>query len=173
MEDDSTNSDEQNATKGSTPESGSTALPEPRSGGDPAEVRHDEAARNPNIPSNYSSDGSEATEQSLTVAQGASWDAGIPPPYIFYAYSEEDRQHWINWNNAGTVDESKRLDKFTEAAIANSKFQQWVAAGSVYVLLAFSGVSAFYLQDRIMTGIFLGLPAVKLILGMFNKDKGD
>lgn len=72
---------------------------------------------------------------------GSSWSGMLPPPDEFKSYPEWVQEKMVAWNDAQTIDESKRLDQLVEAKVKDSRRSDWISF-AVYVLFivgAFAG----------------------------------
>lgn len=71
------------------------------------------------------------------------------------------------WNDAFTIDESKRQDKLVEAEIDQARKGMWVSASLFAIALLLSFVSYFLTQSPWAFG-FLTVPVASIIANLFD-----
>lgn len=110
---------------------------------------------------------SEALIQFLG-SENYSWHGLLPPPEHFKQYSPQVQGKMVAWNDARILDESKRLDKLTDAQIANSKnLTGWAVLLTVlFTLLA--AIAGFMYENTVLAALFLGVPALSTVVSMIN-----
>jgi hypothetical protein len=83
----------------------------------------------------------------------------LPPPDDFLRYPVDVQQRMMAWNDADTVDESKRQDRLVDAEIDQARVGRWIALG----LTAFCFIVAvvfFALGNDVAGFAFLGAPVI-------------
>ncbi|HAM14584.1 MAG TPA: hypothetical protein DCP91_01695 [Eggerthellaceae bacterium] len=102
-----------------------------------------------------------------------SWEGLLPAPESFNQYSGKAQDHIIAWNDAQILDESKRLDKLTDAAISSSKASLYTSfvINLVFAVLSFV---AFAATDGNPASFgFLAVPGVSVIFNIWRSRKDD
>jgi hypothetical protein len=105
-------------------------------------------------------------EQVLLTLQ-KHWSGMLPEPEVFAQYPPEVQKRMMRWNDAWTIDESRRQDLIVDASVTTSKRGQVMAVSlcSVLVLLAFV---LFLRGNNVGGGLMLGAP-VMVFLGVLVK----
>lgn len=110
---------------------------------------------------------SEALIQFLG-SENYSWHGLLPPPEHFKQYSPQFQGKMVAWNDARILDESKRLDKLTDAQIANSKnLTSWAVLLTVLFTIL-TAIAGFVYENTVLAALFLGVPALSTVVSMIN-----
>lgn len=110
---------------------------------------------------------SEALIQFLG-SENYSWHGLLPPPEHFKQYSPQVQGKMVAWNDARILDESKRLDKLTDAQIANSKNLTGWAVLLTVLFTILAAIAGFKYENTVLAALFLGVPALSTVVSMIN-----
>lgn len=95
------------------------------------------------------------------------WSGMLPEPDMFAQYPPEVQERMMRWNDAWTIDESRRQDLIVGASVTTSKRGQ-VMAVALCAVLAVLAFTLFLRGNNVGGGIMLGAP-VMIFLGVLVK----
>lgn len=104
----------------------------------------------------------------LLASENYSWHGLLPPPEDFKQYSPQVQGQMVAWNDARILDESKRLDKLTDAQIANSKNLTGWAVLLTILFTIMAAIAGFKYENTVLAALFLGVPALSTVVSMIN-----
>lgn len=91
----------------------------------------------------------------------------LPIADRFYEYTPEDRERICRWNDAWTIDESKRQDRLVDNEIRQSR----VGTILTFVLMVFFGVltlCSFLITGNVASFGFLAVPVLNVLGNMMK-----
>lgn len=125
----------------------------------------------------------DAVEQELTLADAKtlqqavsiltgldvsdSWSGMLPRPKYFAEYPVAVQERICRWNDAFTIDESKRQDKLVDSEIAQARQSLWISAVLFAGSLVMSFI-AFILTQSPWSFGFLAVPVMSVIGNMLE-----
>lgn len=74
----------------------------------------------------------------------------------------------VAWNDARILDESKQLDKLTDAQIDNSKKLTGWAVFLTILFTIMAAIAGFKYENTVLAALFLGVPALSTVVSMIN-----
>ena len=95
----------------------------------------------------------------------------LPSPESFNQYSDAAKEHIIAWNDAQIIDESKRLDKLTDAVISNRKMSLVTSFIINLVFVVFTFVSFIVTNGNPASFGFLAVPGVSVVFNIWRDSK--
>lgn len=104
----------------------------------------------------------------LLASENYSWHGLLPPPEHFKQYSPQVQGKMVAWNDARILDESKRLDKLTDAQISNSKNLTGWAVFLTVLFTILAAIAGFKYENTVLAALFLGVPALSTVVSMIN-----
>ncbi|WP_071129772.1 hypothetical protein [Varibaculum massiliense] len=104
----------------------------------------------------------------LLASENYSWRGLLPPPEHFKQYSPQVQGKMVAWNDARILDESKRLDKLTDAQIENSKNLTGWAVFLTILFTIMAAIAGFKYENTVLAALFLGVPALSTVVSMIN-----
>lgn len=93
-----------------------------------------------------------------TIAMGSSYSGALPPAPMFNEYDERTQERMMRWNDAFTVDESRRQDRLVEAEIEQARKGPARSMTITILSMALAAVSVFVFENTVAAGIFLSAP---------------
>lgn len=99
-----------------------------------------------------------------------SWSGLLPDPDSFDAYPEWVQRRMTDWNDAKIIDESKRLDKITDAAIANIKLES-ILTFAINALFAMTAFLAFVITENAASFGLLSVPGITIAVNLWKSRK--
>lgn len=112
------------------------------------------------------------SDAELSIAYFSQWSGLLPSPDVFDQYPEETKASIISWNNALIIDESRRADKLTDAAISQSRAELYLNF-AVNVVFTVSSLVAFVATGDAASFGFLAIPAVTVAVNIYRRKKED
>lgn len=103
----------------------------------------------------------------VELGVGESWSGMLPKPQYFKEYPKEVQERMCRWNDADTVDESKRQDALVEGELKQANRGQLISAGIFLVALLLS-CACFLVTRSPWSFGFLALPVVTVIGNMLE-----
>ncbi|MEG2934118.1 MAG: hypothetical protein RR842_11095 [Gordonibacter sp.] len=101
------------------------------------------------------------------------WSGLLPDPASFEKYPEWVQHKMTDWNDAKIIDESKRLDKIAEAAIADIKLET-VLTFAINAIFAFTAFFAFIITNNAASFGLLSVPGITIAVNLWrNRQKDD
>lgn len=100
------------------------------------------------------------------------WSGELPAPESFLKYPEYAQRAMVSWNDARTIEESKRLDRIVDASIKSVTREQWLtfALNFVFSVLTFA---AFVTTGSWVSFGFMAVPAITIAVNFKNSKKKD
>ena len=90
------------------------------------------------------------------------WSGMLPSPRDFNAYDPETRERMCRWNDAFTIDESRRQDKLVESEISQQNRGAWMTFILLVLFLAAS-FAAFIITRSVNSFWLLSVPALNIV----------
>ncbi|MCI1902033.1 MAG: hypothetical protein LKI93_04810 [Bifidobacteriaceae bacterium] len=111
--------------------------------------------------------GSEKVNAVLELLAGASesYSGMLPRPEDFKKYPKEVQERMCRWNDAFTIDESRRQDSLVENEISQSHTSMWITSVLFLVTLVLSFI-AFLVTSSPWSFGFLAVPVVSMIVNL-------
>lgn len=106
-----------------------------------------------------------AITEVMAMGEDESWSGMLPMPAYFNAYPKDVQERMCRWNDAATIDESKRQDRLVDNEIAQSRQSMWISAGLFAMAMVLSLVCFIHTRDAWSFG-FLAVPVVSMIGNM-------
>ena len=97
----------------------------------------------------------------------ASYSGMLPPPEIFYKFSEADRERICRWNDASTIDESMRQDRLADAQVRLAE-KGMVLTMRLTVLFALLSFVLFLVTSRIESFLLLSIPVANVLTALLK-----
>lgn len=110
-------------------------------------------------------------EESQLALVMKSWEGLLPAPESFNQYPEVAQEHIIAWNDAQIIDESKRLDKLTDAVISNRRASLMTSFIINLVFVASTFVSFVVTNGNLASFGFLAVPGVSVVFNIWRDRK--
>lgn len=104
-----------------------------------------------------------AIEEISSRIVGEAWVGALPHPDVFRQYDKDVQERMLQWNDAGTTDESRRQDKLVDAQIEQAKTGQGAAIFFLAMCIIASCVSFFVFKNNIAGLAFFSLPLLGVI----------
>ncbi|KFI65745.1 hypothetical protein [Bifidobacterium cuniculi] len=95
-----------------------------------------------------------------------SYSGLLPQPKFFNQYPKDVQERMCRWNDAFTVDESKRQDRLVDAEIDQGKKSMWISAILFGICIIVSLVCFLVTKDA-WSIAFLSVPVVSMVLNIF------
>lgn len=110
----------------------------------------------------------EYREQRITQ-----WSGELSDPESFSKYPPDVQQAMVQWNNARTIDESRRQDRLVDAIIEESKRENWQTFVLSLVFAAFAFI-AFIVTGSAWSYGMLAVPGASIVVNFVrNHRKND
>ncbi len=99
-----------------------------------------------------------------------SWSGILPDPGSFSAYPEWVQHKMTDWNDAKIIDESRRLDKMTEAAISHIRLESVLTflINAIFAVIAF--LAFIWTLDPASFGL-LSVPGITIAVNLWKGRK--
>ena len=100
------------------------------------------------------------------------WSGELPAPESFLKYPEYAQRAMVSWNDARTIEESKRLDRIVDSSIKSVTREQWLTFA---LNVVFSGLTfaAFVTTGSWVSFGFMAVPAITIAVNFKNSKKKD
>lgn len=109
----------------------------------------------------------------LEQSQITQWQGELPDPDSYNKYPDFAQHAMVDWNNARTVDESKRLTMLAESIKKGVVRDQWLSF-ALNVSFALMSFAALLATGSALSFGFLAIPAVSVAVNIVNdKRKPD
>lgn len=106
---------------------------------------------------------------SMLTALGVdeSWSGMLPKPEYYKAYPKDVQERMCQWNDAFTIDESKRQDRLVDNEIKQANIGTWISAVLFLVSMVFSLVCFLKTGSGWSFG-FLAVPVMSVLSNMLT-----
>lgn len=103
----------------------------------------------------------EAVIRRLLVQRG--WSGRLPPPDVYAQYPLHVQERMLLWNDASTIDESRRQDKLVEAEVREAKIGPW-RTSLVFLICLAAAVYCVAAEDSVVgAALFLSVPVMMFL----------
>lgn len=99
-----------------------------------------------------------------------SWSGLLPDPASFGEYPEWVQHKMTDWNDARIIDESKRLDKMTDAAISNIRLES-ILTFTINAVFAMTAFLAFVITKDPASFGLLSVPGITIAVNLWRSRK--
>lgn len=113
-----------------------------------------------------SSNSSELMQLLAGINVSEAYSGMLPRPKDFNQYSKDIQEKMCQWNDAFTVDESRRQDKLVDAEIWQSRKSMWLSVGLFFLTIVLAFV-AFIVTENPWSFSLLSVPIVSTLANMF------
>lgn len=130
----------------------------------------DEAARKKLLADLLDGDPSELLLSIINVEQqeiSKQWSGILPDPESFKQYPKDVQEHMVAWNDAQILDESKRLDKFADAAVKNVRVDS-ILNFILNLSFAVGSFAAFIITGNVWSYGMLAIPGISIAVNLVN-----
>ena len=109
-------------------------------------------------------------EDEIVATVMSTWSGMLPDPGSFSQYPDYAQRQMVAWNDARILDESKRHDKITDAAISQANKGQWLSfvLNALFAVLSFA---AFIVTGSIVSFGFLAIPGISVVFNIVQNSK--
>lgn len=100
---------------------------------------------------------------SETEMMSVAFSGMLPHPSIYRMYDAETRERMCRWNDAYTIDESKRQDKLTDFEIKSRILAQRISALLMVFAFICAVITYVVYHDPIFSGAFIAVPFITVL----------
>ena len=101
--------------------------------------------------------------KSETEMMSVAYSGMLPHPSIYEMYDDETRERMCRWNDAYTIDESKRQDKLADFEIKVRSRAQWISALLMVAAFACAIVTYALYQNTMLSCAFIAVPFITVL----------
>lgn len=103
----------------------------------------------------------------MRMGVSESYSGMLPKPEDFNKYPVNVQERMCRWNDAFTIDESKRQDRLVDAEIDQARKGMWIS-GALFALAMLFGLVCFLATGSQWSFGFLAVPVVSMIVNLFE-----
>lgn len=100
---------------------------------------------------------------SETEMMSVAYSGMLPHPSIYEMYDSETRERMCRWNDAFTIDESKRQDKLADFEIKVRSRAQWISALLMVAAFGCAVVTYALYQSTVLSCAFIAVPFITVL----------
>lgn len=101
--------------------------------------------------------------KSETEMMSVAYSGMLPHPSIYKMYDDETRERMCRWNDAYTIDESKRQDKFVDSEIKARNRAQWISTLLMVAAFVCAIVTYALYQNTVLSCAFIAVPFITVL----------
>lgn len=101
--------------------------------------------------------------KSETEMMSVAYSGMLPHPSIYKMYDDETRERMCRWNDAYTIDESKRQDKLVDSEIKVRNRAQWISTLLMVAAFACAVVTYVIYQNTVLSCAFIAVPFITVL----------